>query len=215
MNNSIVKPVIILGSGGHAKIVAEALLKLGHEIIGFAVSGKSPRTTFCGFTVLGDDDVFLKYLPDGIMMVNGVGAMPHQRQRWQLASRMSERGYSFLTTIHPSTVIAGDVELAEGVQVMAGAVIQPGARVGRDSIINTGVLLDHDCTISANCHLASGVVLSGGVNVGEGAHIGTGTSVIQNISIGINAIVAAGSVIYKNVPDGVTLIQKRYSGFES
>ena len=191
-------------------MISEAIKKSGKEIIGFVASYKSTGTVFCNLEDLGDEQVLSKYSPESILLANGVGAIPHQDQRWKLASRLREKGYVFLKIIHPSSCIASDVKLAEGVQVMAGSVIQPGTRVGKDSIINTGVLLDHDCTVSSNCHLAPGVVFSGGVKVGEGTHIGTGTSVIQGISIGANSIIAAGSVIYKNVPDDVTFIQKRH-----
>ncbi len=210
MNSSFSKPVIILGAGGHAKVVADVLLNSGKNLIGFAAPHKPPGTKFFNLEVLGDEKILSKYPPENILLANGVGAMPYQDQRWKLASRVREKGYSFLTTIHPSSVVAKDVELEEGVQIMAGSVIQPGTRVGRDSIINTGVLLDHDCTISSNCHLAPGVVLSGSVKIGEGSHIGTGTSVIQSISIGKNCVIAAGSIIYKNIPDSSIIIQKRH-----
>ncbi len=214
MNNPSPKPVIVLGAGGHAKVVAEALIQSGHEILGFVTPDLEPGTVLFGHSVLGDDDVINEFSPDNVMLANGVGALPYQNLRWRLASKMRKQRYKFLTIIHPLAIIASDVVLNEGVQVMAGSVVQPGTQIGQDSIINTGVLLDHDCSIGRNCHLAPGVACSGGVHVGKDSHLGTGTIVIQNISIGENSIVAAGSVIYKNVLRDVVFMQTHQSKLE-
>ena len=209
MNNPSARPVIILGAGGHAKVIAEALIRLGNVILGFVTPDKEPIAPFLGIKVIGDDSIVSTFSPDDVVLANGIGALPYQKLRWDLASRMRKLGYSFMTIAHPSAIIARDVVLAEGVQVMAGSVIQPGTQISRDCIINTGVLIDHDCIIEESCHLAPGVVFSGGVNVGEGTHIGVGTSVIQNISIGKNSVIAAGSLLFKDVPSEVIFMQKR------
>ncbi len=196
------KPLILLGTGGHAKVVAEALRLSGREILGVTDPNSSPGSNFFGVRVLGGDEAIYDYSPEEVELVNGVGALPGKVQRWEIGEQMRRRGYRFASVIHPSAVIAKDVELSEGTQVMAGAVIQPSVKIGVDTIVNTGVCIDHDCKIGANCHLAPGVVLSGGVNVGDYVHLGTAASVIQYMSIGCRAIVAAGSVVYKCIPEG-------------
>lgn len=209
MNNPSARPVIILGAGGHAKVIAEALILSGNEILGFVTPEKELRAPFLGINVIGDDSIISTFSPHDVVLANGIGALPYQKLRWNLASRMRKQGYSFMTIVHPSAIISRDAVLAEGVQVMAGSVIQPGTQISRDCIINTGALIDHDCFIEECCHLAPGVVFSGGINVGEGTHIGVGTSVIQNISIGKNSVIAAGSLIFKDVPSEVIFMQKR------
>ena len=168
------KPVIILGTGGHAKVVADALKLSGREILGFVTPDLEIGTEFCGKKILGDDLVINQYAPDTVELVNGVGSLPKKILRWQLAEKMRIRGCSFATIIHPRAMIASGVSLGEGVQVMAGAVIQSGTIIEQDSIINTGALIDHDCKIGKNCHLAPGIVMGGGVVVGENSHIGVG-----------------------------------------
>jgi len=203
------RPTVILGSGGHAKVVAEALIQSGHEILGFLTPEKKPGTEFYGFNILGDDEVIKAFSPDEVVLANGVGLMPRQSLRWRLANHMRELGFSFATVVHPSATLASDVELAEGAQIMMRSILQAGVKIGRDSIINSGALLDHDCSIAENCHLAPGVVCSGGVEVSAGAFVGAGTIITQNISVGRNAIVAAGSTIYSDVPTDVTFMQTR------
>lgn len=214
MNIASTKSVIILGAGGHAKVIAETLNQSGLKVLGIVAPDIEPGKIVFGSRVLGDDDLISTYSPDDVVLANGIGALPRHNLRWRLASTMRNKGYTFITIIHPSAVIAGDVDLSEGVHVMAGSVIQPGTRIGLDSIINTGVLIDHDCRVGKNCHLAPGVVFSGGVRVDDGTHIGTGSSVIQNIFIGKNSIVAAASAIYKDVPAGVTFMQVHHPRLE-
>jgi len=201
------KPVIIMGTGGHAKVVTDALKLSGKEILGFVTPDLQAGAEFCGRKILGDDESIKHYLPDEVELVNGVGSLPRKNIRWQLADKMRKQGYRFASVVHPDAVVASDVNLDKGVQIMAGVVIQPSTKIGQDSIINTGALIDHDCKIAENCHLAPGVVCSGGVIIGSNTHLGTGTIVMEYRTIGSNCAVAAGSVVFENISDGVILIQ--------
>ena len=89
----------------------------------------------------------------------------------------------------------------EGVQLMAGAVIQPNVSIGENTLINTSASIDHDCQIGAHVHIAPGTVLSGNVCVQDETHIGTSATVIQNIKIGTKCTIGAGSVVVKNISD--------------
>jgi len=207
--NSDVKPAIVLGTGGHAKVVADMLLANGITILGFTTPDPEAKSPHVGYKVLGSDEIISDFSPQEVSLVNGIGSLPGDNMRYTIAAKIRNLGYKFHTLIHPSAIISPDVSLAEGVQIMAGAVVQPGVEIGLDTIINTGSLIDHDCKIGTSCHVAPGVVCSGGVKVGNNTHIGTGTSVIQNISIGENSVIAAGSVLYRDIPSNVHFIQKR------
>ena len=123
---------------------------------------------------------------------------------------MRKKKFRFATIVHPDAIIASNVNLAEGAQIMAGVIIQTGVKVGRDTIINTGAVLDHDCNIGDNCHLAPSVVCSGSVLIGNNSHIGTGSIILENRSIGKNCIIAAGSTVFKDVPNKSKFIQRKY-----
>ena len=199
-----------MGTGGHSKIVADILNLSGRDLLGFVTQDKDVKSEYCFEKILGDDSFIYNYSPDEIELVNGLGSLHKKKKRWELADKLRERGYSFATIIHPSSIIASTTSLDEGAQIMAGVIIQPGTKIGKDSIINTGAVIDHDCNIAEKCHIAPGVVCSGGVKVGEGTNIGTGSSIINNINIGKNCTIAAGSVIFKNVEDNIIFIQKKY-----
>lgn len=197
-------PVIILGAGGHAKVLIEALLASSAVIKGIVDSNPTlVGSRLLGVPVLGGDDVVDEFTPSQIRLVNGVGSIGLPLKRQQVFEKLKAMGYDFATVIHPSAVIASDVVLSEGAQLMAGAVIQPGTHIGCNTIINTRASVDHDCIIGDHVHISPGVTLSGGVSVETGSHIGTGATVIQGISINNGCLVAAGAVVVKNISGGV------------
>ncbi len=198
------EPVIIVGGGDHAKVLVSTLLLLHRRILGFV--DPKPLLPLLGIANLGDDDGVFIHPPDHVRLVNGVGSIDSTVLRRAVYEKFRERQYVFDTVIHPSAIIAPEVHIEDGVQVMAGAVVQPGSRLGANVIINTGARVDHDCLIDAHAHVAPGVTLSGHVHIGKGAHIGTGASIIQGIRVNAGGIVGAGAVVVDDVPGGLTVV---------
>lgn len=193
--------IIVLGGGGHAKVLIDALHRQGHQVLGITdlnVRDNSPSVL--GVPILGGDDIVLQYPRDRIELVNALGSVSSVSKRQQLFEKFKRSGYHFLSVIHPGAIVAADAQLSEGVQIMAGAVIQAGASIGENTIVNTRAVVEHDCKIAAHVHLAPGVVLSGSVKIGQGSHIGTGATVIQEIQIGMNSLVGAGAVVVRDIP---------------
>jgi sugar O-acyltransferase (sialic acid O-acetyltransferase NeuD family) len=209
LNSKKKNPVIIIGAGGHAKVLLDTLKLIKRNVIGLIAKDIVKGDILDGIKVLGDDQEIQFFSPDKVCLVNGVGSLPGNMLRWKLADKFRNKGFDFSQIIHPAACIAEDVIISQGVQVMAGSVLQPGVKIGEDCIINTGVLIDHDCHISANCHLSPGVTLCGGVRIGKNTHIGAGVTVIQGIEIGDNVIVAAGSVVFRNIKADQKFIQQR------
>ena len=211
MHAEKVKPVIILGAGGHARVLIECLRTRESVILGITDSKRKEGESFCGVDVLGGDEIILEHPIETIYLVNGIGQTQKSTKRLEVSQRMRSFGFRFTTIIHPAATVAADVQMAEGVQIMAGAIIQPGTSIGEDSIINTGTLIDHDCTIGTSCHICPGVTLSGGVRVGDRSMICSGSTVIPNRSIGENAVIAAGSIVFVDIPEGKIFIQRRFN----
>lgn len=179
------KPVILVGGGGHARVSVDALLLQKVKILGF-VDPNQKEMTVAGRKIryLGIDETLLdKKFSRNHLLVNGIGSVGDPRFRKQIFEKFRSSGYSFAGVIHPSAIIAKDVQLEEGAQVMAGSVIQAGTKIGKNVIINTHVSIDHDCEIADHVHIAPGAILCGGVRVGEGAHVGCGAVIIQGVSV--------------------------------
>lgn len=202
MNNNL--PVVIIGAGGHAKVLLGLLKALDADILGLTDLDKGCHgTTVLHHKVIGDDSEILAYGCDTISLVNGVGSTKPGVLRRDIYNRFSDLGYTFRTCIHPKATVSPDAQLSEGVQIMAGAVVQPGCIIGTNSIINTRASVDHDCILGDHVHIAPGAVLGGTVIVGDGTHIGTGATVIEQICIGEGAMIAAGACVIRNIKAGV------------
>ncbi len=205
------KPVIILAAGGHAKVLIDALRAQPAvrqvALLGLVDADSSKIGQYVlGVPILGGDEEIVKYPATTIQLVNGLGAVKRSTARCRLFAHFKHNGYQFSNVIHPSAVVAADVVLLEGVQIMAGAVVQTGCCIGANAIINTRAAVDHDCDIGDHVHIAPGATLSGGVAVGKNTHIGAGATVIQGIRIGADCLVAAGAVVIRDVPDGATVV---------
>lgn len=201
------KPIIILGAGGHAKVLIDALQRQSANILGITDSAPELHgKDVMGIPIIGDDDSILQYGGNDIMLVNGMGKVNFSNKRMQIYHTFKERGYIFTTVIHPSAVISSRAYLSEGVHVMAGAVIQTLATIGVNTIINTRASVDHECIIGDHVHIAPGATISGGVKIGDNALIGVGVTIIQGIHIGASGIVGAGAVVTEDVREGVTVM---------
>lgn len=197
------RPVIIIGAGGHAKVIYDILMLTGVEVLGFS-DLDSARTghNIHGRPIVGDDTAVLRNTPESVLLVNGIGSIGDLQGRIAVFDKYTRKGYGFMTVIHPSAVVSPGSTIGIGVQIMAGAVVQIDSRIANNCIVNTGAILEHDCRIDDHVHLAPGVTLSGDVIVGSGSHIGTGATVVQGIRIGSRCTVAAGAVVLSDVGDG-------------
>jgi sugar O-acyltransferase (sialic acid O-acetyltransferase NeuD family) len=198
-------PVIVVGGGGHAKVLVSTLLLQRRRVLGF-VELKPSLPPLLGIAHLGDDSEVFLHPPDQVRLVNGVGSVASTVLHRTVYEKFRDREYIFETLIHPSAAMAPEVQIENGVQVMAGAVVQTGSRLEENVIINTGARVDHDCWIRAHAHIAPGVTLSGDVHIGEGTHIGTGATIIQGVKIGAGSLVGAGAVVISDVPAGASVV---------
>lgn len=198
------KPLIIIGNGGHASVLTETLLLQNEIILGFT----APIVEKNGFQLsyLGTDEIIKNYMPTEIELILGIGSIGSSSLRKKIYNQFISLNYHFKSVIHPSAILAPSVQLGKGVQVMAGAILQTNTNIADNSIINTGVIIDHDCTIESHVHIAPGCKLSGGVHIQSGTHIGTGAAVIQGIHIGSNCLIGAGAVVVKNIQDNLKVI---------
>lgn len=198
-------PVILIGAGGHARVLLDALSLSGAAILGLV--DKDPALIgqkVLGYEVLGGDEEVRKRAPGTIRLVNAIGSDKAMDRRRSVYETWRKAGYSFASVQHPGAIVSRHAMTAAGVQIMAGAVVQACASIGENTIVNTGATVDHDCNIGAHVHLAPGVTLSGNVHVGDGTHVGTGAKVIQGRRIGARCTIAAGAVVVRDVADGTT-----------
>jgi sugar O-acyltransferase (sialic acid O-acetyltransferase NeuD family) len=199
----LIKPVVLIGGGGHAKVLIEILRKQGATIV--AVIAPEPIGKSAVLTglkqYLSDEDVFT-FNPSEILLVNGIGSLPGNSLRHTIYEKFARSGYTFASVISNNASVSEYCSLSQGVQIMPGAIINVDATIGENTIINSGAIIEHDCDIGKHNHVAPGAALSGSVKTGDYVHIGTGARVIQSVSIGSNCLIAAGATLTKNLVSG-------------
>lgn len=192
-------PLVVVGAGGHAKVVVataraagwqvaavvdDAQERWGGELLGVAISGPTRR-------VLDDASAHV------------VLAIGDNAARRKLASGARCR---FASVVHPSAVVDLTVSLGAGSVVFAGAVIQPDTAIGGHAIVNTGASIDHDCVLGEAVHVAPGTRLAGNVTLGDEVFLGIGAVVVPGIAIGARTTVGAGAAVVTDLPPDVVAV---------
>lgn len=186
----------ILGGGGHASVILDALRQQDLIVEGFY-----------------DDDPSRDWLKD-VPRLGSIAASSQQTGTFVIGignntirRRIAEQCLQEYRCVqHPKSIIASGVSLGAGTVVMAGAVINIGAVIGAHCIINTAASVDHDSRIADYVHIGPGATLCGGVRVGEGTLVGAGATLIPGVTIGASATIGAGAVVIRDVPAGATVV---------
>ncbi|RMD85132.1 MAG: acetyltransferase [Candidatus Dadabacteria bacterium] len=187
--------LIVIGAGGHASVVIDAVEKQGrYSIVG--IVDKSKRGEYLGYDILGDETALTGY-PETYLVI----AIGDNWIRKNISDRV--RGFPFATIIHPSANIARDVKIGHGTVVLPGATVNTGATIGRHCIINTGAIIEHDCIVEDYAAVQPGAVLGGNSTLGLCSVIGIGASVIHGINIGDNSVIGAGSTVISDIESSV------------
>jgi sugar O-acyltransferase (sialic acid O-acetyltransferase NeuD family) len=191
--------LIILGNGGHAKLIADLIL-LDNEFIVHGFIDDSELIHYRGIGTLGNDSILPELFVYGIKLAFiGIGAIANTKLRQVLFNKLKSIGYILPNIIHPSAVIGYDVQMGEGNFIGPGVIINSHTKLGNNCIINSGSIIEHDCVLSNHVHLAPRVTLCGGVKIGENSFIGTCAVVLETCSIADSSIVGASSLVNKDI----------------
>lgn len=192
-------PVVLIGGGGHARVIADILESAGqYEVAGFTSGEGATAAPLLGYPCLGGDDALAGILANGIH--NIFVAIGDNDRRRQCTQFVADLGFTLVNAVSPHAVVSRHASLGAGVAIMPGAVINAGARIGHGAIVNTNAGVDHDCDIGDFAHVCPGCALAGTVRIGAGTLLGTGCRIIPGISVGPAAQIGAGSVVTRDVP---------------
>ena len=190
--------LIIIGAGGHGKVIADNALKNGYTDINFiddCITGEC-----IGFPIIGTSADIENFADENTDFIIGIG---DNKIREMIAEK---HNVNWTTLIHPSAQVAFNTEIGKGTAVMANVVINVCATVGQHCIINTGAIVEHDNMIENYAHISPNVALGGTVRIGSLTHIGVGATVKNNTEICSDCTIGAGSVVVKNIKEPGTYV---------
>lgn len=194
------KKLMIIGAGGHGRVIADIAQKCGYTEICFLDDGLATQSM--GLPVVGKTQEAKNYLNDYAFFV----AIGNNQVREKILQSLFDMGANVVTLVHPSAVVGVCVTLGKGTAVMAGAVINPCAQVGQGVIVNTCASIDHDCIVDDYAHIAVGARVAGTVQIGKHTFLGAGAIVKNNVNICADCIIGAGAAVVNDITEAGTYV---------
>ena len=188
--------LIIIGAGGHGKVVAETANLCGYHDVGFADQTFPDRSMNGAWPIVCDMNLGASY----VHLFLAIGNNLKRAELWNELKMNSNP-----TLIHPKTTISKYAKLADGVLAVAGVIVNPDTVIGCGTILNTACTIDHDCVIGDFVHVSPGANIAGGCRIGDRSWIGIGASIKQGVTIGCDVTVGAGATVVNDIPNGLTV----------
>lgn len=196
--------LLVVGGGGHGKVVAEAAIASGQwQQIAFLDARFPALSQVLTWPVIGSDAEPAQFLRDYPTIFIAIG---DNNLRLSLGETLEQNGFVLPTIIHPAAWVSPSARLGAGSLLVAASVVNAGAVLGRACIVNSGATIDHDCSIADGVHISPGAHLGGGVVVGARTGIGIGASIRHGVRIGADVMVGAGAAVVDDLPDAVTAV---------
>lgn len=192
-----VEEIVVVGAGGHGKVVADALVASGRRVTGFLDDAKPLGTLVLGLPVLGATD-WLR--GRSAMAALGVG---DNAARERAATMCRTLGVQLVTVVHPRAVVATSARVDDGAVILALAVVNPDAVIGEGAIVNTAAVIEHDCFVAPFSHVSPNASVAGGCHVGRRAHLGVGAAMLPLTRVGDDTIVGGGALVARDLPAGI------------
>jgi len=194
---SISPPIVIIGAGGHAKVIIEIFQAAGDFDIAGLIDRNPISSSVLGVPIIGTDSDLLRLRKKGVNQAFvGIG---DNARRTRIGYHLRQIGYDIVNAVSPSAVVSSSATIGRGVAIMAGVVINAESQIGDFAIINTRSSIDHDCRLGEGTHVAPGCTIAGNVTIGRLTCIGAGSTIIPGVTVGEEALVGAGSCVIRDV----------------
>ena len=195
-------PVLLIGTGGHAKVVIELFRASDRYNPAALIAQDLSSISLLGVPIVGTDADLPRLRASGL--AHAFVAIGDNQRRLTMGNKLEGFGFTIVNAIGPAAIISPSVRLGFGIAVMSGAIVNADAQIDNFAIINTGASVDHDCRIGEGAHLGPGSAIAGNVTIGRLAFMGIGSNAIPGTRVGESAIVGAGACVLHDIPAGAT-----------
>jgi sugar O-acyltransferase (sialic acid O-acetyltransferase NeuD family) len=196
------KSILLIGGGGHSRSCIDVIeSERKYRILGIVERSVKNQNPVLGYDLLGIDEDLPKLIKNCQNALITVGQIKSAELRKKIYSNLKELGAKLPVIISPKAHVSKHIQIDEGTILMHGVIINAGASIGKNCIINSQALIEHDSVVESNCHISTGVKVNGSVFVGKETFIGSGSVIYDSVHIGEKCIIPAGSVVRGNMPD--------------
>lgn len=189
--------LLVIGAGGHAKVVVDAAEAAGWEIAGIVGQRND------AFQLLGHR---VTHSAEGIETDAFIVGIGRNDVRARYYDEYRHAGYTPATVIHPTASVSPSADIGSGTFIGAGAIVNVDAVVGENVILNTACVVDHDTFIGDHSLIGPTASLCGEVTIGMGVMFGAGCNAIPGTTVGAWSVCGAGAVITKDIPARVLCV---------
>ncbi len=201
-----IEPILLVGAGGHARACIDVIEQEGRFAVAALVGlPDEVGTQILGYPVLGTDADLLALLGDYAHALITVGQIKTPQLRMRLFDLLQQNGCALPAIVSPRAYVSPHAIVGAGTIVMHGAVVNAGAVVGRNCIINSQSLVEHDAVIGDHCHIATAAAINSGVHIGAGTFIGSNSSIRQCINIGEHCLIGMGQRVLADCEAGTCM----------
>lgn len=192
--------IILIGGGGHCKSVIDVIeQEAKFEIAGIIdVKGKIGSKVL-NYEVIGCDDDIEKLGETHKFFFITVGQGKNNTLRKQIFDKLKSLNLKLPIIVSPYTHVSKHSVIGEGTIIMHGAIINAGAKVGVNCILNTQSLIEHDAEVGNHCHISTKATLNGTVKLGETVFAGSSCVIADGVNICNNVTIGAGSAVIKSI----------------
>ncbi|TQV75323.1 hypothetical protein FLL45_10340 [Aliikangiella marina] len=191
MNN-----LIIIGGGRFGRFTRCLAEVCQFKVLGFADDTMSPGTIVDDLPVLGNteilDELQTKHQAQLIICIS------HMAKRKALAKTCAAQNLTLATLIHPTVIQYPRSKIGKGVVIQPYSVIQTGAIIENNVLIEESSTIGVDVLIGENSVLAPHVVVTGGTRVEKNCFIGSNTTINPDLHIAAHGLIGSGSTVIRD-----------------
>ena len=198
--------ILLVGAGGHAASCIDVIEQHGRfRVAGLIGMPEEVGMRVLGYEVLGSDERLpglVRSVPHALVVM---GHIRTAAPRVRIFDRLVSLGFDVPVIVSPRAWVSPHATVGNGTIVMHGAIVNARARVGRNCIINSQSLVEHDAQVADHCHVATGAILNGAVRIGEGTFVGSRSCVRQEVRVGARCVVGMGERVISDCADDTIL----------
>lgn len=192
------KPLILVGGGGHCKSVIDVAEQCGYKIHGILDLPENVGKSVLNYTVIGTDDSISEFVGDYYFVITA-GQIKDSKLRRKLFDKVTEVGGMLPSIISPHATVSKYSKIGKGTVVLHNAVINADTIIGDGCIINTLSNVEHDSIVGDFCHISTGAMINGGCKIGSGCFIGSQSVLSHCTNLVEDVVISAGSFVHKSV----------------